>query len=237
MYCGKEVDTEDKVCPFCSKNISEEASERMFKSNVECIKCHSPNVEYIIVKKQKNDICFEEEQYTCKDCRSQFTDKNRLGPSFNNSPQIMFNSVEKKLMKWILIIIVVVIMIINYKGEQIKKVEEAKNWEKISCNGLPNASSDRIYDMVQENKSSATEQYLNKNFIFSGTIYGIYLDDDMPNIRIEEKVTSPTYYLNIAEIDKARKYTKGDKITVCGTITKMGGMYSVIQVENVTIIE
>lgn len=237
MHCGMEIDAEDKVCPFCSKNVSEEATEKMVKSNIECVKCHSKNVEYRIIKRQKRDIDFEEEQYICKDCGRQFTDRNRLGSSFNNNPQIILNSAEKKLIKWIIVAIVIVIVIFNYKGEKAKKVEEAKNWERISCNGLPTASSDRIYDMVQENKSLATEQYLNKNFIFTGTIYGIYLDDDIPNIRIEETVTSPTYYLNFAEVEKAKKYNKGDKITVCGTITKMGGMYSVIQVENVIIVE
>ena len=50
MHCGMEIDAEDKICPFCSKNVSEEATEKMVKSNVECVKCHSKNVEYRIIK-------------------------------------------------------------------------------------------------------------------------------------------------------------------------------------------
>ena len=49
---------------------------------------------------------YEEQIYTCKDCGKQFKDKNRLGYSFNNNPQIILNGAQKKLIKWIFIFII-----------------------------------------------------------------------------------------------------------------------------------
>ena len=208
---------------------------KMIRDNIECIKCHSKGVQCDINRKNKDGILFEEEQYTCLNCGKKFTDKNRLGASFNNIPQIILNDVEKKILKWIIIVIVIVLIFMWGKSLRIQKVEKAKNWQRIECNGLPVASSDNINKMVGNNKSLTKEQYLNKNFIFSGTIYGIYLDEDMPYIRIEDSYTSPSYYLNFSEVEKARRYNTGDRITVCGTITDIGGLYSTIKVENVTI--
>lgn len=237
MHCGHEIDIDAKSCPNCFNEIKDD----IFNPKIKCIKCGSMDVECTILEKRKSNIDFEENLYICNNCNKKFKDKNRLGKSFNNNPQIILNQVEKKIISFLIYTLIFIVVFLklmaNSKLSDDKKYEEVSNWTRIDCTGLQTASSDYIYDNVISHKEQMKETYLNKNFIFTGKIYLLELDKKMPYIRIEETTTSPEYYLNLLEVDRARNYKVGDNITVCGTITKIGGLYSTIKVENVTIIE
>lgn len=227
MHCGMEIDAEDKICPFCSKNVSEEATEKIVKSNLECVKCHSKNVEYRIIKRQKRDIDFEEEQYTCKDCGRQFTDNNRLGPSFNNSPQIILNNAEKKLLKWIFIIVVVCIVVFNYTSN---KSKEENSWTHYDCSGLPQMT----FKQIKDGAPYDDEKYKNNSYIFTTTIKEINGREVVTPI--EDGDYSGSYiYFNNEDAEKLKNYKEGDRITFCGKVTKIS-MYHKVYVKNASLI-
>lgn len=65
VYCGHEIEVKDKFCPYCNKDVSDEATEKVYHSNIKCIKCGSKNVDYKINIFNKGNISCEEEIYTC----------------------------------------------------------------------------------------------------------------------------------------------------------------------------
>ena len=107
IYCGLEINENDKICPNCGENISEDETNKLIKSNVECIKCHSKDVTYHIDKKRKDNIVFEDESFTCNECGKRFTNKNRLGHSFSNNFQLILSNNEKNFIKWLAIIFII----------------------------------------------------------------------------------------------------------------------------------
>ena len=110
VYCGHEIGLESNNCPFCGKDVSEQATSKVYHSNIKCIKCGSNNVTYEIKSSNKGGTTYEEEYYTCGDCGRIFTDKNRLGPSFSNSLHlnITIGSGTRKLLYFLLIVCIVV---------------------------------------------------------------------------------------------------------------------------------
>ena len=110
VYCGHEINIQDNKCPFCGEDVSDKATNKIYHSNIKCIKCGSNNVDYEIKRINKNNIIYEEEAYSCKECGKKFTDKDRLGPSHNNSFQININVGRrtKKFLTFLMIIGIIV---------------------------------------------------------------------------------------------------------------------------------
>lgn len=110
VYCGHEINLNDNRCSYCGEDLSDTATNKIYHSNIKCIKCGSSNVDYEISKKNKNNIIYEEEIYTCNECGRTFTDKNRLGPSFNNTFQVNIN-VGPRMKKFLTFLMIVGIVV------------------------------------------------------------------------------------------------------------------------------
>lgn len=120
VFCGREIDIESERCPYCHEDISDDVTSKVYHSNIRCIKCNSKNVDYKIERKEKHEIFYEEEVYTCKECGKVFTDKNRLGPSFSNSFHITIGRGTQKFL-YILIVFGIVFGILysnHLKGQK-----------------------------------------------------------------------------------------------------------------------
>ena len=235
VYCGHEIDTKCKVCPYCGKDVTDDETNKMFHSNVKCIKCGSTNVDYKIIKKNKSNVIFEDEEYTCQDCGKIFTDWNRLGPSFNNSPQIILSSSEKKLAKWVIILGIAAFIIIS---NNVKKINEENNWPRMDCSGLSETSFAQIQTEAEEygGLDKAREKYYNNSYIFTVHIYEIN-GKKITNHDSEGNHAYSYIILNKAEREKLSKYKTGDTIRVCGTVKKIGWYAQMVTVENATIID
>ncbi len=228
VYCGHSIDTKCKVCPYCGKDVTDEATNKMFHANVKCIKCGSTNVDYKIIEKNRGDVVFEDEEYTCQDCGKKFTDWNRLGSSFNNSPQIILNSAEKKLAKWLVIIGIVLFIIIN---KNVKRYNEENNWPLMDCSGLQVMS----FKQIKEGAPYDDEKYKGNSYIFTTTIQEINGNEIVTPIE-EGDYTGSYIKVNKAEREKLATYKEGDVITFCGTVRKIS-MYHKVYVDNATIID
>ena len=99
VYCGHEIGLNTTKCPYCDKDVSDDSTKEAYHSNIKCIKCKSTDVDYKIVRSQKKDIIYEEEVYVCKKCGKKFKDKNRLGSSFSNNPQIILSDFQQKVIR------------------------------------------------------------------------------------------------------------------------------------------
>lgn len=227
-YCGYKVNKDEKECPNCYEDISDESNEKLYHASVECIKCGSKNVDYKIAKINKHKIVFEEQIYTCKECGKQFKDKNRLGYSFNNNPQIILSVTQKKIIKWLFIILIAAI--ISFTIIHNKKVKE-DNWVRMDCTGLKKMSLKKI----KEDAPTGNDKYKGNSYIFTTTIEKINNNEIITPI--EKGDYSGSYIkFNKEEVYKLERYKRGDTITFCGTVKKIS-MYHKVYVENATIIK
>ena len=237
FYCGKQVSQNAEECPHCFENISNSEENKKYHAFVECIKCGSNNVEYNLIKKNKGGIVYEEQVYTCNECGKQFRDRNRLGKSFNNTPQIILGDNLKAIIKWIIIIGIIIYFMVKCDifGKIASSVPTAYDYIQ-DCNGLQTVQLVDIYKEYQENENTATEKYIGKAFIFEGKIFRI--DSDKTMLQIDSDYISPEIYVNKNEQTKLDKYNSGDTIRVCGIVKSKKTLVSVpIFVENATIID
>ena len=233
VYCGYEMPENETICPFCNKENKKE-KENIYKANIECIKCHSKNVEYQIHTITKKNILFEDKVYNCKDCNKHFRDKNRLGPSFNNYAI----AISPKLSEFLtFIIIFFVVFSLMYNNLSSSKETVLDSQSTINCIGLTEINPDIIYNLAQEDKEKAKELYLNKSYIFTGTVFSTNLDRDEPYVQIQKEngIVSPRVYLSKEESIKLNGYKYNDPITICGTITKINSFINPVQIENGTL--
>lgn len=237
FYCGKQVNDNAKECPHCFEDISNSEENKKYHAFVECIKCGSTNVEYNIRRKNKRGIVYEEQVYTCKDCGKQFRDKNRLGHSFNNNPQVILGDNFKKLIKWLIIIGIIIFFLVKCDVFSRLANSGPTTYDYVQdCNGLQTVQLIDIYKEYQDNKELATEKYIGKAFIFEGKIFRI--DSDKTMLQIDSDYISPDVYVNKNEQPKLDKYNSGDIIRVCGIVKSKKTFISVpIFVENATIID
>ena len=233
VYCGHQADKNAKECPYCFEDISDENTEKLFHANVECIKCKSRNVEYSILKMNKRRIVYEEQLYTCKECGKQFKDKNRLGYSFNNNPQLILGSGIQKIFKYIFIFTFAFIFVHFFWNSS----PEQTSYDYVQdCTGLQKVKLADIYHAYNDNKDAAIEMYTDKPFIFEGKIFRI--DSDKTMLQIDSEEISPDVFVNKEEQSKLDKYKAGDTIRVCGIVKSKKTLIAVpIFVENATIIE
>lgn len=228
VYCGHQVDKNTKECPYCYEDISEETTEKLYHSNIECIKCNSTNVDYTIKRRNRNKIVYEEQIYTCKECGKQFRDKNRLGYSFSNSPQIILNGTQQKILKWLIIIAIACGMYFSIMNN--KKTEE-ENWVKLDCTGMQTIT----FKQIKDGAPYDDDKYKGNSYIFTTTIQEIKGNEIITPI--EEGDYSGSYIkVNKEELETLSNYKTGDKITFCGTVRKIS-MYHKVYVDNATIIK
>lgn len=237
VYCGHEIEVKNNYCPYCNKDVSDEATEKIYHSNIKCMKCGSNNVDYKINTFNKGNISCEEEIYTCQDCGKVFKDKNRLGSSFNNNCYIVLGDNYKKVIKLFLIVGIILFIFIKLNIFEIIFSSEVTEYDYLQeCNGLQIVKLIDIYNAYNNDKDIATETYVNKPFIFEGKIFRI--DSDKTLIQIDSEEISPYVYVNKAEQYKLDNYKAGDVIKVCGVVKTKNTLISVpIFVENATIIE
>ncbi len=231
IYCGHEVEPGTKRCPFCEKDISDESVSNFHHSNVKCINCNSKNVDYEIITFIKDDMVCEEQRYTCKNCGRKFNDKNRLGASFNNNPQIILSNVQKKIVKWCLILLIACVFISNSIEKKENQKKEENNWIKLDCTGLKQMTFGQIKKDSQDNYNN----YIGNSYIFTTTILEIDNNKILTPVEIDDYSGSVIKF-NKTEIQKLSNFKKGDKITFCGTINEITS-YHEVHVINSTIIE
>ncbi len=236
FYCGKQVDENAKECPHCFEDISNSEENKKYNAFVECIKCGSSNVEYNIVKRNKRGIVYEEEVYTCKECGKQFRDRNRLGYSFNNNPQIILGDNLKKIIKFLITAGIVIFILVKLNIFGMISSSQPTTYDYVQdCNGLQTVKLADIYHAYQDNKDSAKEMYVGKPFIFEGKIFRI--DSDKTMLQMDSEEISPDIYINKNEKYKLDNYKAGDTIRVCGILKDKKTIIAVpIFVENATII-
>lgn len=236
FYCGKQVDKDETVCPFCHENISILDEKKKFHAFVDCIKCGSKNVEYSISMKNKNGIVHEEQTYRCKDCNKEFKDKNRLGHSFSNRNQIVLGDNLVKIIKFLLIIAIVIFLCIKCDIAGRFKANTPKVYDYVlDCKGLPKAELINIYNEYKADKKTAKEKYHKKAFIFEGKIFDIHKEDG--EFQLESDFISPTIYFNKDEKYKLQNFNDGDTIKICGIVKFKKTLISVpLHVENATVI-
>lgn len=227
VHCGKQINEKENKCSFCSNDVSENYESIIIKSNIECIKCHSKNIESKIVKKIETGITKEDELYICKDCGKQFTDKSRLGSSFNNNPQIILNSLEKRILKWIIIIIIAIIIISNNLSN---KINEENSWIHYDCSGVP----EMTFKQIKEGAPNDDNKYKGNTYTFTTTIEEISGRKVITPIE-EGDYTGSYIYFNNEDKEKLKNYKPGDTITFCGTVTKIS-MYHKVYVNNASLI-
>lgn len=235
VYCGHKIDPKSKRCPYCERDVTDEATNKLFHANVKCIKCGSTNVDYQIIEKNKRDIFFEDEEYICQDCGKKFNDSDRLGSSFNNSPQIILNSSEKKAVKWFLIILITAVIIIS---KNVNRINEVNNWVKMDCSGLPTMSFSQIQSEAEDysiDLDKTREKYVNNSYIFTVHIYEI--SDGKITNHDEGNHTYSYINVNKEDIEKLSKYKQGDTIKVCGTVKKISWYWKMVTVDNATIVD
>lgn len=104
------------------------------------------------------------------------------------------------------------------------------------CSGLQKVKLADIYHDYEKNEQEAKNKYLEKAFIFEGTIYDIEIDSSKPYVRIEDEEISPWLFINTSQVEKLKKYNKGDKIKVCGMVKKIHAFADPVRIENATII-
>ena len=237
VYCGHEIDLETNKCPYCYKDVSDNATIKVYHSNIKCIKCGSDNGDYEINAFNRGNIMCEEEIYTCKDCGRKFSDRNRLGSSFNNNFQIILGDNFKKIIKYLLTfgIVLFILIKLNFFSAIFDSGPTTYDYVQ-NCNGLQTIKLADIYHAYNNDKDTATEMYADKPFIFEGKIFRI--DSDKTMLQIDSEEISPDIYVNKAEQYKLEKYKAGDTIRVCGIIKTKKTLIAVpIFVENATIIE
>ena len=227
VFCGHQIDKNKERCPYCLEDISEETIQKMYKSNITCIKCGSEKVNYRIQRKNKHRIVFEEQIYTCDECGKRFKDKDRLGKSFSNKSQIILSEVETKLITWMLSIIIVITII---AVRVYKKSEAEANWVKMECTGLPVMT----FKQIKEGSPYEDEKYKGNSYIFTTTIEEIRNNQIVTPIEPGD-YTGSYIKVNKEEIEKLKRYNVGDTITFCGTVKKIS-LYNKVYVENATII-
>lgn len=237
VYCGHQVDKKDNICPNCYEDITEEKTDKLYHSNVECIKCKSKNVDYKIIRKNKSRIVYEEQIYTCNECGKQFNDRNRLGYSFNNTPQLILNGNSKKIIKILLTIAVFIFICFKLDIMGMITSKQPTTYDYVqNCTGLQTMKLADIYHAYNDNKESATEMYVGKPFIFEGKIFRIDMDKGI--LQLDSEEISPEVYFNKAEKSKLENYKAGDNIRLCGVLKNKKTILSVpIFVENATIID
>lgn len=228
VFCGHQVDINEDTCPFCFEDISEGTTEKLYHANINCINCNSDNVEYSIKRKNKHGIVYEEEVYTCKECGKVFNDKNRLGGSFNNSPQIILSKGQKKLATFSFIVLTIVVIVALYNHN---KIVEENSWIKLDCAGMKTMTFKKIKDGAPYDD----DKYIGNSYIFQTTIEKI--DNNEITTPIEKGDYSGSYIkVNREELKKLSTYKKGDTIKFCGTVKKIS-TYHKVYVENATIID
>jgi hypothetical protein len=228
VYCGHEIELKTTSCPYCHKDVSDNATTKVYHSNIKCIKCGSKDVNYEINTYKRDNIICEEEVYTCKNCGKKFNDKNRLGPSFNNNFQIILDNLSKKIIKWCIIIFIVSFVIIN---NIITTQKEEDSWVKIDCSGLPNMT----FKEIKEGAPYSDDKYIGNNYIFTTTIREINGREIVTPIE-EGDYTGSYITINKEELEKLANYKIGDTIKFCGTVKKIS-MYHKVYVKNATIID
>lgn len=228
IYCGHEINIQDNKCPFCGEDISDNTTNKIYHSNIKCIKCGSSNVDYEIKKINKNNIIYEEETYNCNECGKKFTDKDRLGPSFNNFFQITFGKENKNIIKWCIVILIVILSVV-YIEFDIKREEDS--WVKMDCTGLPTIT----FKEIKEGAPYSDDKFIGNSYIFTTTIKEINNREIVTPIE-EDDYTGSYITVNKEELQKLSKYKEGDSINFCGTVKDIS-LYHKVYVKNATIIE
>lgn len=232
IYCGLEINENDKICPNCGENISEDETNKLIKSNVECIKCHSKDVTYHIDKKRKDNIVFEDESFTCNECGKRFTNKNRLGHSFSNNFQLILSNNEKNFIKWLAIIFIIGFLIFQHA---LKISNEQNSWTRIDYSQLSTITFKEIKKEANTDLDKARNKYVNNSYIFTTTIQEINGREIITPIE-DDDYSGSYIYVNNEDIEKLKNYKEGDTITIAGTISKIS-LYHKVYVQNATIIE
>ncbi len=228
IHCGREIGLETTICPYCSKETSENDNNKVYNSNIKCINCDSTNVNYKIKKSIKKDIIHEKSIYICADCNEEFSDDDRIGPSFNNKPQLILSNGTKKIIKWLVIFGITALIVFNHMRNT--KLEE-DSWQKLDCSGLPTMT----FKEIKEGAPYSDDKYIDNSYIFTTTIQEINGNEIITPI--EEGDYSGSYItINKEEKEKLSNYKIGDKIKFCGTVKKIS-MYHKVYVKNATIID
>ncbi len=232
-FCGAGISLNSDHCPHCGREILDEEINKYHSNVIECIYCGAKGVSYKIVKKDEKEYSFEEEIYTCEKCGKSFKDKDRLGPSFNNSPRIILSSGMAKMVKYLFAFAFAYIFVHFFWNSSPKQT----SYDYVQdCNGLQEVRLVDIYNSYKDNKDAAIEMYVDKPFIFEGKIFRI--DSDKGMLQVDSENISPEIYINKAEQSKLDKYKAGDTIRVCGIVKTKKTIIAVpIFVENGTIVE
>ena len=233
IFCGHEIDNNITECQYCSSNVSEDNINKVYHSQIKCIKCNSTNVDYKIEKINIDDMTVEQEIYTCNNCGKTFKEKNRLGKSINNVPLIAIDGRKKNIYTIILIIILTIVFVNIHNSNKIK---EENSWLKMSCNGLTTIQFSKIQEEAESNLDKARKDYIGKSFIFDVNIFSIK-DREITN---SDPLSNHAYsYINVnkEEETKISYFKQGDKIKICGTIDKISWYTKSITINNATILE
>ena len=169
---------------------------------------------------------------------------NKLVPEklhirIKKQPIVRFDS---KIGKFIMVIVLTVMFVCAFLWAypQIKKYSNNSNEIPLydyvqNCDGLETVRLIDIYEAYENDSTAAKEMYLDKPFIFEGTIYHISTGHN-PYIQIDSEYISPYIYVNNGEVDKLNDYSSGDNIRVCGIVKKIHELGDPVRVENATII-
>ena len=110
--------------------------------------------------------------------------------------------------------------------------EEEK--EILVCSNYQNTTFEEIYEAKNNNELAARENYLNKNFNFSGIIESIEYNEFTKEgyMQIQNVYVTAIVYFNKQEQSKLKNYKKGSKINFCGTVSDMSPLFGALEIQN-----